>query len=222
MRYKKLLFDLDDTLYPHQAGLWDAIKDRMNLYMYERLGLDNQEIPALRTLYFQKYGTTLGGLQEHHDVDSEDFLRYVHDIPLEKYLDPSPQLRIVLQGLPQQLWVFTNADAAHAHRVLEALELSGCFDGILDIHALGFQSKPGRSAFRAALEKLGDPDPMECMFFDDSPVNLAAAKEFGITTVLVGLEEAGSEDSGVDYVLPSLLELPQRMAFLYDGSSSRG
>ncbi|MDQ2692078.1 MAG: pyrimidine 5'-nucleotidase, partial [Chloroflexota bacterium] len=110
MRFTTLFFDLDDTLYPSSTGLWPAIKDRMNLYMIERLCIPEQDVPFLREQYFKMYGTTLRGLQERHDVDKEDFLAFVHDLPLNDYLAPDPLLRDVLTSLPTRNLIFTNAD----------------------------------------------------------------------------------------------------------------
>jgi putative hydrolase of the HAD superfamily len=89
MSYTTLFFDLDDTLYSPKNGLWLAIRERMGEYMAERLGLPRDEIPAIRHLYYTTYGTTLRGLQRHYQVDSDDYLAYVHDLPLERYLQPA-------------------------------------------------------------------------------------------------------------------------------------
>ena len=69
MRYSTIFFDLDDTLYDSRSGLWDAIRHRMSEYMQERLGMPWAEIDELRKKYYQTYGTTLRGLQRHHQVD---------------------------------------------------------------------------------------------------------------------------------------------------------
>jgi putative hydrolase of the HAD superfamily len=74
MQFSTVFFDLDDTLYPSTNGLWEAIRERMNRYMGEILNLPSDKIPDLRRHYFITYGTTLRGLQYHHNVDAEDFL----------------------------------------------------------------------------------------------------------------------------------------------------
>ena len=86
MRFTTIFFDLDDTLYPSNAGLWQAIKNRMNDYMRERMNIPEKEIPQLREKYFLQYGTTLHGLQKHHQIDVDDYLAYVHDLPFDNYL----------------------------------------------------------------------------------------------------------------------------------------
>ena len=45
-------FDLDETLYPAGNGVWDAIAERINLYLHQRLNLAWEEIPALRQQYY--------------------------------------------------------------------------------------------------------------------------------------------------------------------------
>ncbi|MBS3750287.1 MAG: hypothetical protein KGY39_02150, partial [Anaerolineales bacterium] len=106
MTYTTLFFDLDATLYPASSGLWFKIKDRIHKFMMDHLGLTEQEASSLREDYYLQYGTTLDGLMRHHHVDPEGYLKFVHDIPLEKFISYSPALKEILTSLPQALWVF--------------------------------------------------------------------------------------------------------------------
>lgn len=199
-----IFFDLDDTLYPNVNGLWQAIRIRIGLYMKERLNLPEEDIPGLRRFYFEKYGTTLRGLQIHKHVDPLDYLAYVHDLPLQDYLTPDPQLRQLLLSLPQRCWIFTNADSGHAGRVLKALNLVDCFQGIIDIIAMEFACKPEKKAFDKALQIAGETDPTRCMLIDDAPRNLIAAQKLGFAVVLVGAEHTA--ENSMPHV-PDLLAL---------------
>ena len=136
MKYTTIFFDLDDTLYPASTGLWEAIKERMNLYMRDRMGFDPAEIPQIREKYYLQYGTTLRGLQANHDIDVQDFLAFVHDLPLSDYIQPNPALCETIASLGTHNLIFTNADAAHAQRVLKALGLNECFENIVDVNAV--------------------------------------------------------------------------------------
>lgn len=214
MRYTTVFFDLDDTLYPGSNGLWSTIRDRMGLYMHERLGFPAEEVPAIRKQYYEKYGTTLRGLQIHHKVDADDYLAFVHDLPLTDYLQPDPSLRRMILSLPQERWIFTNADGDHARRVLAVLELGGCFSGIIDIRALGFSCKPEVGAYRRALELAGSPSPGRCVLLDDSPSNLASAGLLGITTILVSANGKVSSQAG--YTIPVLSALPDVFPELWE------
>ncbi len=219
MSYTTLFFDLDDTLYPATTGLWPAIRDRMSEYMVERLGLPMEEVIPLRRHYFETYGTTLRGLQKHFQVDADEYLAYVHDLPLERYIQPNASLVAILESLPQRKWVFTNADDAHARRVLMALGLAGCFHGIADVRALHFYCKPEKEAYQRALLLAGEAEANHCVLFDDSPRNLVPAADMGFTTVLVAINEpavqAASDRPGINYVIPSLTCLPQALPQLW-------
>jgi putative hydrolase of the HAD superfamily len=214
MRYSTLFFDLDGTVYDSRSGLWEVIGERMGLYMLERLQLSEDKVHTLRKRYFEAYGTTLRGLQIHHAVDADDYLAFVHDLPLRDYLQPAPELRSILLSLQHPRWIFTNADADHARRVLSVLELEGCFEGIIDIRATQFICKPEIGAYQRALSLAGEPDARQCVLIDDSPVNLLGAHQLGIHTVLVGSN--GQPDPAIDVTLSSLLSLPQAMPELWE------
>jgi pyrimidine 5'-nucleotidase len=186
MSFTSLFFDLDDTLYPPSSGLWDAIRQRMNEYMQKILNLPLPEIVKLRQSYLEQYGTTLRGLQAHYKVDTDEYLAYVHDLPLEKFINPDPELRKILLSLPQRRWIFTNADDKHAARVLNILGIQDCFAGIIDIRKIEFACKPEKIAYQRALIVTGDEDPTQCVIFDDALRNLQPAHELGFYTVWVG------------------------------------
>ena len=215
MRFSTLLFDLDDTLYPPTSGLWDAIRERMNDYMTELIGLPRNEIVALRQKYLETYGTTLRGLQHYYDVDTDEYLAFVHDLPLKKFIKPDPELRTILLSLPQHRWIFTNADGNHAKRVLNILGVSDCFDGIIDIHAIDFACKPEIIAYQRALVIVGEVDPNHCIIFDDSVRNLSPARQLGFYTILVG---KNGPEPVVDQAITSLHDLHSRMPELWKDS----
>jgi pyrimidine 5'-nucleotidase len=196
MRFTTIFFDLDDTLYPHSSGLWQAIKNRMNIYMIERMGIPENDVPVLREQYYKMYGTTLRGLQARHNVNEQDFLAYVHDLPLKNYLTPNPTQREVIASLPTRNLIFTNADVHHALRVLDALELSNLFETVIDINEVSPYCKPMPESFAIAQELANEPDPRKCVMIDDLPRTTRAALEVGMASILYGSEEPTAEASG--------------------------
>jgi putative hydrolase of the HAD superfamily len=197
MRFTTLFFDLDDTLYPSSTGLWPAIKDRMNLYMVERLGIPESDVPFLREQYFKMYGTTLRGLEERHNVNKGDFLSFVHDLPLQSYLTPNPIVREVIASLPTRNLIFTNADVAHACRVLAALQLDDLFDTIVDVNAVSPYCKPMPESFAIAMDLADEPDPRKCVMIDDLPRTTRAALSVGMASLLYGCDDPTEDASGV-------------------------
>jgi putative hydrolase of the HAD superfamily len=183
---RTLLLDLDDTLYPAGNGVWEAIGERINQFIVDRLGVSVEEASALRAGYFRDYGTSLNGLRLHHAVEPHDYLAFVHDVPLEAYLAPDPGLRIMLGRLRLRPFIFTNADRRHAGRVLRVLDVADLVGPVIDIEALEWVNKPEPEAYRRALQLSGEPDPAACLVVDDQARNLDPAAALGMRTVLVG------------------------------------
>lgn len=177
------VFDLDQTLYPPQARLFDLIEVRMTDWVMQAIGVDRAEADRLRDHYWRTHGTTLAGLMREHDVDPEPYLVDVHDIPLDR-LTPDPVLAARIRALPGRCIVYTNGCAPYAERVLEARGLSGLFDAIYGVEHAGFLPKPERAAFDAVftLDKL---DPLTAAMFEDDPRNLAVPHDLGMRTVHV-------------------------------------
>jgi putative hydrolase of the HAD superfamily len=213
LRY--VLFDLDNTLYPPACGLWEAIGERINLYLTERMRLPPAEAAVLRQRYLKAFGTTLEGLRREQAVDPLEYLGFVHNLPLANYLRPQPALEAMLARLPQVKVIFTNADAPHAERVLDQLGIRRHFASIIDILALNFVNKPDRLAYQRALELVGAA-PAECVFVEDTAHNLPPAHDLGMGTVLVSPpapERARHTPSerwatpGIDHHIADILEL---------------
>ena len=210
--FSTVFFDLDDTLYPAGCGLWRTIKDRMNLYMIERLHIPAEEVPALREKLFREYGTTLRGLERHYPVDVADYLAFVHAVPLRDYIKPDPRLRAALEKLPARKLIFTNADVAHAVRVMNVIGVRDCFDGIIDVNAIAPYCKPMPESFEIALKLAGERDPRQCVMIDDLPRTTKAAHEFGLFSILFGQPESHPD---ADAVLNDWDELNELLRHAY-------
>jgi putative hydrolase of the HAD superfamily len=216
-RFRVLFLDLDDTLYPNSSGLWEAIRGRIRKYMVQRLGLPPGRAEALGAEYLHTYGTTLNGLMADFRVDPHDYLAYVHDVPVEELLRPDPALRAMLESLPQRRVVFTNASRDHVERVLGILGIGDLIDEMVDILALEFHNKPLPDAYRRALLLAGERDPEACVLVDDRVDNLLPATEMGMTTVLVGDHDPGSQ---IDHRIALITDLPQTVTGLIDSGFS--
>jgi putative hydrolase of the HAD superfamily len=199
---KYILFDLDETLYPSNNGLMQNIGRRIGEYMQMRLGLGSRQAEALRREYYIKYGTSLRGLLINHGINAEEFLAYVHDLRLERYIGCDPALDRMLGDIPQSKVIFTNATEEHAWRVLTVLGVARHFERIIDVRRVKFISKPHREAYQRALDIL-EAQAGECIIIEDSLRNLRPAREIGMVTVLVN----GQADEAVDFSIPNILQL---------------
>jgi len=204
MSYRVAFLDLDDTLYPPASGVWNAIGERIQVFMMDRLGLSYDQTTSLRRRYFEQYGTTLNGLWHNHAVDPQEYLSFVHAVPLEEMLHPDPALAGMLHGLRQKRVIFTNANLQHAERVLACLGIAREIDAIVDLFALEMVNKPEPAAYQRAMALAGVEDPAACVLADDLPRNLYPARSMGMTTVLVG---PGPADAGADVHIQRITDL---------------
>ncbi len=197
------LFDLDNTLYPNSCGLWDEIGNRINLYMIERLGMSQHEVSSRRQEFLRAFGTTLNALRRYYYIDPDEFLNFVHDIPLSRYIHHDAELDRLLEKLQLRKIIFTNADARHARRVLSHLGIQRHFESIIDIHLLEFVNKPDGRSYHKALQ-FASARPEECILVEDSLVNILPARRLGMTTVLVG---GDAQANGAHYHIDRIADL---------------
>ena len=181
------VFDLDNTLYPPAARLFDQIEVRMTRWVAETLGVAEAEANEIRRDYWARYGTTLAGLMREHGVDPAPYLTEVHDISMD-HLEEDPALRGAIHALPGRAIVYTNGSEPYARRVLAACGLSGLFDAVYGVEHADFLPKPEREAFEAIIERDGFA-PTRAAIFEDDPRNLAEPLALGMRTVLVAPED---------------------------------
>jgi putative hydrolase of the HAD superfamily len=177
------VFDLDNTLYPPEARLFDQIEARMTAYVMDALGIPRAEADRLRADYWRLYGTTLAGLMHEHGLDPDPYLVDVHDISLDA-LCPDPALRGAIDGLPGRRIVYTNGSAPYAERVLAARGLTGAFHAVYGVEHAGYRPKPDRAAFDTVFARDG-VIPGRAAMFEDDPRNLAVPHGLGMRTVHV-------------------------------------
>jgi pyrimidine 5'-nucleotidase len=188
MSFEALFFDLDDTLYPSHSGIWEAVGERMNTYMMDVLGFDQENVARMRDEFWQNYGTTFRGLRTIYNIEPYSFLDYVHDIPLPNYIQRDENLVATLKGITGRKIIFTNASRRHAENVLNALGLSDLFEQIIDVMKIDPYCKPLPEAFQRAIELAQINDPGNCVVIDDQARNLQVAHEMGFFTIQVGTE----------------------------------
>jgi len=205
MSYNTIFFDLDDTLYPPNSGLWDLIGERINQFIQEKLEIPPAETTLLRNRLFETYGTTLRGLVNEYWINQEEYLAFVHDVPVDQILKPDPELRGLLLSVSYRRVIFTNADRFYARRVIHALGLDDCFSQIIDILDISPACKPQIPAFQKAVDLTGATSPENIILIDDTPKNLETAAQMGFFTILVGNK---SPLGRVDRRIPVIQDFP--------------
>ena len=189
------IFDLDNTLYCADSGVFAQIESRMTDFVAAHTGLDRGEARQLQKELYRQYGTTLKGLMATRGTDPEPYLSFVHDIDLGA-LAPDAGLAFAIARLPGKRYVFTNGCSHHAARILARLELGDLFDEIWDIRTIDFVPKPDRRAYERVVASAALPADRAAMF-DDIASNLIPARALGMTTVWLKNLQDFSPQAGV-------------------------
>lgn len=200
----------------------EEIGRRIQIWLCRELNLTWEQATKVRRQYLRQHGTTMGGLMADHGVDIRRYLDFVHDIPVEEYLEPNSALKSMLESIPLRKAVYTNATSAHGSRVLSALGIGERIERIIGIEEVGLHNKFSREAYERMLALL-DVTGSECVMVEDSPRNLPAAKAVGMTTILVlggrGINVMDGVQGAVDFAVDGVLEIEDVVDQLLRSSS---
>jgi len=182
--FQNWIFDLDNTMYDINLGLFKKISNRITDFIMSKYSLDIDQAKKIQKEYYLKYGLTLRGLIVEKKLEPEEFLDYVHDVEHPE-LKKNDQLISKIRILEGKKIIFTNATSKHAKKILKILELEHDFDRIIDIKDLEYIPKPDKRSYKKLLEclNLNKENLDKTIFFEDTVKNLIPAKELGITTV---------------------------------------
>ena len=200
---KVFLIDVDNTLYPQEAGIFDLVDKRINEYMIKFLGMDAKDVPRKRIEYWHTYGTTMAGLMKHFNIDPYHFLEFTHDVDIDGRIKPNKTLREKLQKIEAVKIAFTNAPLKHAKRVLELLGIIDQFVDIFDIISADFIGKPHKYPYQKII-KLTKAE--KYIMADDVDRNVKTAKQLGMFAIHIG-----DNKEVADLVVKRFEEIPETL-----------
>ena len=199
-------FDLDNTLYCANSGIFDQIHKRMGEFISNNLKISLKDAKVLQKRYFIKNGTTLHGLMINHNIDPKKFLNYVHDIDFS-IVKPDEELNELIKKIKGKKIVFTNADISYVKKILKNLNLENIFDDIYDIEKMDYLPKPNLKTYKKLISTYNF-DVKKAILFDDIPQNLLPAADLGLKTVQVYNKKLDKELNGrskkIDYMTNNL------------------
>ncbi len=199
-----LLFDLDHTLYPREAGVLKRIDRNISDFLAGYFKISVKEAERLRHGFYREYGLSLTGLiKEYPGFDVTGYLKYVYDFDIEKMLNPAKKLRRILLKIPNFKYIFTNGLESYASRILKALNISECFRKIYGIEFMNFNCKPAAEAFLKVAEDIGRATG-DFIMIDDLTQNLLTAKKLNMKTILVGEKQ---KEPHIDEIIKDITEI---------------
>ena len=187
------IFDLDNTLYAADSGIFQQVHKLMGEFISKNLNLDIAEAKKLQSKYYKQYGTTLRGMMDNHGIDPDYFLNEVHKLDYS-IVGPNKMLNEELHKLNGRKIIYTNANKQHVLDVLEKIELTNFFDEIFDIKMANYVPKPEIKPYEEIIKKY-NLNPNSSAMFDDIAKNLVPAKNVGFTSIWI---DAGYENFSDD------------------------
>jgi putative hydrolase of the HAD superfamily len=199
-----VLVDVDDTLYPKGKGPFGLVNRNIDTYVMGLCGIDLESARALRKTYIGAYGSTLQGLMRHYGCDPTDYLRTVHDVPVEEILGPDDRLRDALVGTGCEIVAFTNGSYLYALRILKTLGVRDVIGDLFSIEYMDFVPKPFPWAYRKVMQQYAIR-PGQCLVVDDSIANVRTAVRLGMPAVVVGCQDP----DGCALSISTIYEIPR-------------
>ena len=187
------IFDLDNTLYSADSGIFQQVSDLMGKFVSKQLNISLVEAKKIQNKYYKKHGTTLRGLMDNHGVDPDTFLKEVHNLDYS-IVSPNKKLNNELFKLKGRKIIYSNANKEHVDQILQRLDLTDTFDEIFDIKSANYIPKPEIKPYREIVKKF-KINPKETIMFDDIAKNLVPAKILGFTSVWIDIGEENISDN---------------------------
>ena len=203
MKYKNIVWDLDNTLYretPEFHDLMDEITARAAVEDL-KLPLDLATAKAMVTesykkyrdggeIFVQKFGISPKAIFDAYHKRKEQNLS-----PIKPYKDLLPRLQCL--RCPQ--YVFSTSSHSACEAILKRIGLYEFFDGhFYSVEEFDAYKKNESADVYIKFCQTAGLVPQECIFIDDSYSNLECAKKAGMTTVR--LCHGKPNDMAVEYI----------------------
>ena len=202
--FENWIFDLDNTVYDINAGVFEKISSRITDFIITALSVTREEANIVRSNMYKKYGLTLTGLMREYGIAPDEYLDYIHDVthPELKY---DEQLKLNLKNLTGRKFIYTNASKNHSKNILSVMGIEAEFEKILDIKATQYLPKPDPKSYNIMLKAFGISGDQigNSIFIEDTAKNLRPAKSLGIKTVWIendfNLKDYKENSEFIDY-----------------------
>lgn len=206
---RALIFDLDNTLYDERGyfrGVFGAFA--------ERHGIDFHKIDAhLTGAQWLKSSDIFGDVLRkigYYTPERQEELFDLYQglyVDIRLYEDASMLIKMA-SGRGVLLGIVTNGAVKAQQNKIRCLGVGNAFDSIVYARMFGKEhEKPRTIPFDQSLRELG-VDKNEAIFVGDDPnTDIAGAKSFGMTSILVDRSSTAPRGHAADSVVHTLTEL---------------
>lgn len=183
---RKLVLDMDDTIYSGKNGLRDSLLKAIQCFIQHRDGRTWEDSYNHMKYHYLKYGLTVKGLVIEDGIDPRDYEAYLSEKVDYELLNKDDKLIKLLKAARADIVIFTNSGVEHTTETLEKMGILEVVDAIIftDYNEPNFPIKPEAEAYER-VERLLGVSPSEIFFVDDSADNVRAAKNRGWNVIRI-------------------------------------
>lgn len=184
-----VIFDLDDTLYNFNTGIFYAMNGQVIKVFTEAMGISHESANKLQHDMYTEYGTnTRGIIKTKANVSLTKFLTTMHDVDLSVINKDERLVKNIEDIKESGKNVYILSNALHEPYIPKVLDRIGIphklFDGIMGSEDTHHLSKPREEPFKIMFDRF-NINPERTLFVEDSHKNLETAKKFGMQTFLL-------------------------------------
>jgi len=207
------IYDLDGTFYPYPKG-YPMVCARtvadvaMNTFKvradFETLALEIDD-------YYVRHRTWLPLLRDKYGIDPAALHFHYHAALDPAEIPQNPELaQVFKRAAHAHHAILTHASQLWAKRMVGHFNLHAHFpqDNIFSLEHFKELKEHGSAGLRMAMNGLGETNPGNIVFVEDTLLNLIPAKKMGIRTVFIGNPNLVSADKRLhaDHIVPSLVD----------------
>lgn len=190
-RFKAIIFDLDDTLYPERQYVLSGFQ-AVAKWTEQQLGISQQDaFGQLRSLFEQGVrNNTFNLFLEDNNLHDDSLVAEMIDVYRchQPSLTPFPEVPDLLNYLSKNflLGLISDGYLDVQRKKWDALALPVDFQAVIFSDQWGRESwKPSQRPFREALSQLDTPASAACYIGDNPKKDFLGAKEIGMYTIMV-------------------------------------
>ena len=218
MKYKIIVWDLDNTLYretPEFHDLMDTIMARAAIEDL-KLPIDFDTAKAMVTESYRTYRDGGELLMQKYDIPAKDLFdayhkRKEHNLsPIKPYHDLLPRLQML--ECPQ--YIFSTSSHSACEAILKHIGLYDFFkERFYSVEEFGAFKKNASADVYLKFCAKAEIVPEDCLFIDDSYSNLEFAKKAGMTTMRIC--HGKPNDKGTEYIDYASDNIEECLGMLY-------
>lgn len=208
---KKLIFDLDGTLYRKDERGMLPTDIRAIEFLRNNAGLGQSEAEKLWQELAAGYKYGIMDFEKTFAFSRDDFCNYVCDLDDMSYAGIIDGLNDALLSFAQDKYIFTDNTLKQTIKTLNYLRIDeGHFKVVFDAKSGDYLFKPNLVVYEKFLQE-NNLEAKDCIMFEDTVSNLKPAKDLGMVTVLIS--DKDDKYNFCDYYFTDVL---QALSFLKD------